>query len=89
MWMDRSGWPMPASCRRRGTSFSDWMRMPLASFSRIRPARVRATFRRSRSKSVTPSSCSSSEICLLSADWETYRLSAARLKFSVSATATK
>ncbi len=60
-----------------------------ASFSRYCPAGVILTPLGPRSNRATPSSSSSSMICLLRGGWDMWSLSAARPKLSSSATARK
>ena len=62
--------------------------MRLASARNTRPAGVTLTARPLRSSSDTPTSCSSSMICLLSGGWVRCSRAAARPKCSSSATTT-
>src|SRR5215216_238594 len=75
--------------RAASCATSAWWRTRRASTSRALPGSVSDTLRWVRSKSRTPSSASSLRICSLTAGCATNSRSAARRKWSSSATATK
>ncbi len=82
------GVPCPADFTRRTSARAEASR-GTASSSNCSPAAVSSVPRRSRSKTSAPRSCSRLRICRDSAGWAMCSRSAARPKWSSSATATK